>query len=82
MTPLALDLCRSRRRPWALAAGLRGDVGQGVRVERSAHLLADHGPDRQQHALALVVAGAVGVRLAEVAEDDRPVDRADDLGRA
>ena len=30
----------------------------------------------QQHALALVVAGAVLVRLAEVADDDRAVDRA------
>ena len=43
-------------------------------------LVADVGPDGQQHALALVVAGAVLVRLAEVADDDGPVDRADDLG--
>ena len=41
--------------------------------------LADHGPDRQQHALALVVARAVLVRLAEVADGDGPVDRADDV---
>ena len=49
------------------------------RVEVAAHVLADVGPDGQQHALALVVAGAVGVGLAEVAGHDRPVDRADDL---
>ena len=36
-------------------------------------------PDREQHALAFVVAAAVGVRLAEVAGDDRTVDGADDL---
>ena len=45
-----------------------GDVGQGVAVELVAHLLADVGPDGEQHALALVVAGAVLVGLAEVAE--------------
>ena len=39
----------------------------------------DVGPDGQQHALALVVAGAVGVGLAEVAGGDRAVDGADDL---
>ena len=33
----------------------------------------------QQHALALVVAGAVLVGLAEVADGDRAVDRADDV---
>ena len=38
-------------------------------------MLADVGPDRQEHALALVVAGAVGVGLAEVAGHDGPVDR-------
>jgi hypothetical protein len=41
--------------------------------------LADHLPHREQHALALVVAGAVLVRLAEVADGDGPVDRAHDL---
>ena len=35
-----------------------------------------------QHALALVVAGAVLVRLAEVAERDRTVDGRHDLGQA
>ena len=39
-------------------------------------------PDREQHALALVVAGAVLVRLAEVAERDRPVDGRQDLATA
>ena len=44
-----------------------------------AHVFADVGPHRQQHALAFVVAGAVLVGLAEVADHDRAVDRADDL---
>jgi len=41
--------------------------------------LADVGPHRQQHALPLVVAGAVGVRLAEVARRNGTVDGRDDL---
>ena len=43
--------------------------------------LADLGPDGEQDALALVVAGAAGVGLAEVAGHDRAVDRRDDLGQ-
>ena len=38
-------------------------------------------PDRKKDALALVVAGAVGVGLAEVAGSDRTVDGSDDLGK-
>ena len=41
-----------------------------------AHVVAHLGPHGEQGALALVVAGAVLVRLAEVADDDRPVDGA------
>ncbi len=41
-------------------------------------MLADVGPHGQQHALTFVVAGAVGVGLAEVAGDDGAVDRAHD----
>lgn len=37
-------------------------------------------PDREQYALTLVVAGAVGVGLAEVAGGDRTVDGPHDLG--
>ena len=44
-----------------------------------AHVLAGLVPDGDQHALALVVAGPVLVRLAEVAERDRPVDGRHDL---
>ena len=40
---------------------------------------ADVGPHLEQHALALVVARPVRVRLAEVAGHDRPVDRRHDL---
>ena len=63
--------------PWAMAA-----TSASVRLlEQAAHAVADVGPDGQQHALALVVAGAVLVRLAEVADHDRPVDRARRSGR-
>jgi hypothetical protein len=44
-----------------------------------AHVLAHLGPDGQQHALPLVVAGAVLVGLAEVARHDGSVHGADDL---
>ena len=44
-----------------------------------AHVLANVGPDRQQHALAFVVASAVLVRLTEVPDHDRAVYGADDL---
>ena len=47
----------------------------------STHHVAGLLPDREQHALALVVAGAVLVRLAEVAERDRTVDGRQDLGQ-
>lgn len=40
---------------------------------------ADGVPNGKQHALALVIAGAVGVRLSEVAESDRAIDGSDDL---
>jgi len=42
-------------------------------------VLADVGPDREQDALTFVVAGAVLVRLAEVADHDRSVNGAHDL---
>ena len=53
-----------------------------IEPQQLAHLLADVGPDGQQHALALVVAGAVGVGLAEVAGGDGAVDGPDDLRQA
>ena len=43
--------------------------------------LAHIGPDGEQDALALVVAGTVGVGLTEVAGGDGAVDRRDDLGQ-
>ena len=46
-----------------------------------AHVRPGRGPDGEQHALAFVVAGAVGVGLTEVAGGDRPVDGADDLAQ-
>ena len=44
--------------------------------------LTDVGPYREQHALALVVAGSVGVRLAEVTGGNGPVDGRHDLSQA
>src|SRR5947199_1867093 len=55
------------RRHRALAPRARDHVGEGERLQVLAHVLADVGPYRQQHALALVVAGPVLVGLAEVA---------------
>ena len=44
-----------------------------------SHVLAHVGPDAQEDALPLVIAGPVGVGLAEVAGHDGAVDGADDL---
>ena len=63
--------------PWAI-----GPRRRACSVEVVAHVLAGRVPDGEQHALTLVVARAVLVRLAEVAERDRPVDRRQDLGEA
>lgn len=38
------------------------------------------GPQRQQHALTLVIACPVSVGLAEISSSDGPVDGRDDLG--
>ena len=74
---------RPVRRPRARRRGPSSAiVGQRVAVEVVAHVLAGLVPDREQHALALVVAGAVLVGLAEVAERDRAVDGRHDLRQA
>jgi Type I phosphodiesterase / nucleotide pyrophosphatase len=44
-----------------------------------AHVLAYFGPHREQHALTLVVAGTVLVRLAEIPGDDGAFNGTDDL---
>src|SRR5699024_4196139 len=64
--------------PGRLAPGDPGDVGQRPLLEHAPHVLADGRPDREQHALALMVTGSVLVRLAEVAEGDGTVDGAHD----
>ena len=69
-------------RPGGVALGHLGDHRQRVAVEMVAHVLAGPVPDGDQHALPLVVARPVLVRLTEVAERDRPVDRRDDLRQA
>jgi hypothetical protein len=62
------------------AARLDDHVGQGEARQVLAHVIADVGPDAQEHALALVVAGAVLVGFAEITGDDRPVNGRNDLG--
>ena len=47
----------------------------------AAHVGPHFGPHRQENALALVVAGTVLVRLAEVTGRDGPVDGSDDLAQ-
>ena len=64
-----------RRRRWRGPPGPKHHVLQRERVEVVAHVLADVGPHREEHALALVVAGTVLMWLAEVSDDDRAVDR-------
>ncbi len=64
-----------------LALGPGHHVGQIERVEVGAHVLAQVGPDGEQHALSLVVAGPVLVGEPEVTGHDGPVDRGDDLGQ-
>ena len=65
-----------------VAPGPRHHVGQAERLEVGADRLAHVRPHGQQDALALVVAGAVGVGLPEVAGGDGPVHGGDDLGQA
>src|SRR5262245_32801902 len=67
--------------PGALATCDGRQVGQRVALEVLAHVFAHVVPDRQEDALALVVTGAVFVRLAEITHRDRAVDRTDDLGQ-
>ena len=66
--------------PRRIALGHRGHVGQAVAGEVLPHALAGIPPHGQEHALALVLAGPVGVGEAEVAGLDRPVDRRHDVG--
>src|SRR5664279_4954551 len=60
-----------------LSLGPSHHVGQVERLEVGAHVLADIGPHGEQDALALVVAGAVLVEVAQVAGHDGAVDAAD-----
>ena len=68
--------------PTRLPPGDRHDVGEGYGLEVATHVFADVGPDGEQHALALVVAGAVRMGLPEVTGHDRSVDGAHDRGEA
>lgn len=67
--------------PFAGAGGGTGKCRKGVGVEMFAHVARRHVPDGEQHALALVVARAALVGLAEVAKSDGPVHGRDDLGQ-
>ena len=70
------------RRPRRLAPCGRRDARQRVALEVAAHVLACRLPHCQEHALSLVVARAVLVRLSEISEDNWPVDSGDDLREA
>ena len=61
------------------ASRLEHHVGEGVTRQVLAHVTANVGPHGEQHALALVVTGAILVGLAEIARDDGAVDGGDDL---
>ena len=63
------------------ASRLKDHVGQRETRQVLSHVISDVRPDAQQDALALVVTGAVHVGFAEVAGDDRAVNRRDYLGQ-
>lgn len=68
-----------QRRPYGLATGRRSDSRKRVTLEVTPHVLAGLLPDSQKHALALVVARTVLVRLSEVAQRDGSIDGRDDF---
>lgn len=68
--------------PGLFALGHGCDVGQREGVEQFSHVFADVAPHGEQHALAFVVAGAVGVGVAEVAGLDRSVYGRHDLAES
>ncbi len=63
------------------AAGLQHHVRQGVTGQVFAHVASHVGPDAEEHALSLVVAGAVLMGLAKVTGDNRPVNGSYDFGQ-
>ncbi len=63
------------------AARLEDHVRQGVAGQVLAHMTTDVGPHPEEHALALVITGAILVGLAEVARDDRTVNGGHDLSQ-
>ena len=68
--------------PIGLAASRGGNGGKCVTLEVPPHVIARFLPDREEHALAFVVARTILVRLPEVPECDGTVDRRNDLGEA
>ena len=68
-----------RIRPRRDATSRIGHCLQGEAVEDLAHVFARCLPDSEQHALTLVIARAVLMRLAEVAQGDRTIDGAEDF---
>ena len=68
--------------PRGRSLGCVGHRLQRERVHQQAHLLAGRLPDGEEYALAFVVARAVLVRFAEVAEADGAIDGAEDLADA
>ena len=72
----------SQLRPGGVTACDGRDAGEGEAFEVGAHVVAGLVPDAEQDALAFVVAGAVLMGLAEVAECDGAVDGRHDLGES
>jgi hypothetical protein len=64
------------------SAGLVDHVGEGEAREVLTHVISHVSPYAEQHALALVIARAVLMRLAEVSSGDRPVNGRDNLSQS
>jgi len=68
-------------RPRSGSRSHSGYVGQCERLQPFAHFVADGVPERQQNTLAFMIAGSVGVRVTEVAQDNRTVDGSEDFSQ-
>jgi hypothetical protein len=63
------------------AASTVDHIGQGVRAQVLAHVVANLGPDVTENALALVVASTIFVWCSKVSHGQWTIDRSDDLGQ-
>jgi len=67
--------------PWTVATSRIGHVRQRKTFEVLTHVISGLLPDGKEYALPFMVTGAVLVRLTEVSESDRSVDRRNDLAQ-